>query len=582
MTDKRRAVAGDAQTVTSTASTSNRADRPLLALHVSGPGPGRRHLLPAGLVTLGRSPDATIVIDDARASRSHAVLEIGGDITVTDLGSANGTSIGNRRLAPRQPERLDLGQAFFIGDSALVVRATSLRPDSPNRLTTIQELEERLDALGVPRDPPLAVVEVRFTRPTHRELLDAVLATVLSEHGDWWLWSGRGRLLAGRGAGATDAARGGRALSSELSSWGIGADVEATTLSRGRIPSGRHEDEIGELVTAETRMELSRGTMVMRDPAMLALKQTLARVAPAAVNVLILGETGSGKDVVASMLHGLSPRSKQPLLSINCAALPATLLESELCGYERGAFTGAATSKPGLLEVAHGGTVFLDEIGDMPFDLQAKLLRIIESREVTRLGATRPRDVDVRFVSATNRDLAAEIRAGRFREDLYYRLNTITVTVPRLRDRPADVHPLARFFLESACARFGTGPLDLSPAALAALIDHHWPGNVRELRNAVERAALMASGGAIEPSDLGLSPASTRAGGPESAPAEQMHPPSPVRVAADASTEERRRIEQALQANAWNQSRAAKTLGMPRRTLVRKIARFGFPRPRAS
>ena len=257
----------------------------------------------------------------------------------------------------------------------------------------------------------------------------------------------------------------------------------------------------------------------------------------------------------------------KPLVSLNCASLPEALLESELFGYERGAFTGAVGAKPGLLETAEGGTVFLDEIGDLPAPLQAKLLRVIEAHEVTRLGATRARQLDVRFIAATNRDLPHEIAAGRFRQDLDYRLAAMMVTVPPLRDRPSEIEPLARLFADSASRRFGLPAMELSEAAIAVLKNHSWPGNVRELRNAIERAVLLCGGAVVEPAHL--SPLQT--------------PPEPPRAAATPAalpTSERARIERALAENGWNQSRAAQALGIPRRTLVRKIARLGFPRPR--
>jgi two-component system, NtrC family, response regulator AtoC len=318
---------------------------------------------------------------------------------------------------------------------------------------------------------------------------------------------------------------------------------------------------------------LGRGKVVFEDAAMKALEQSVLRVAKTAVAVLILGETGAGKDVVATMLHETSPRASRPFVALNCASLPETLLESELFGYERGAFTGATTAKPGLLEAADGGTVFLDEVGDLPLVLQAKLLRVLEAREVTRLGAVKPRPVDVRFVAATNRNLAHAVSEGRFRQDLYYRLNAVTLSVPPLRERPADVAPLARLFLESACARFETGSKHFSAGSLATLTARAWPGNVRELKGVVERAVLLAPGEVIEPRDFGLplSDVELRASRPNPTQIDELA----------ASDSERPRILRALEECGGNQSRAAKLLGVSRRTLVRKIAELGLPRPRS-
>jgi DNA-binding NtrC family response regulator len=315
---------------------------------------------------------------------------------------------------------------------------------------------------------------------------------------------------------------------------------------------------------------LERGKILFEDPGMRALERTIVRLAGAPVSVLVLGETGAGKDVVAGMLHEFSPRANRPFLALNCASLPEALLESELFGHERGAFTGAVASKPGLLEGADGGSVFLDEVGDLPLSLQAKLLRVVETREVTRLGALKPRAIDVRFIAATNHELARDVAEGRFRRDLYYRLNSVTLTVPPLRDRPCEIEPLARLFLEEACIHFEAGDIRFSVDAIAALCAHSWPGNVRELKSTVERAALLACGRCIEPADLQFCLAD-----------EEPISRSIARSEATYGTaDERARIMRALDECGGNQSRAAKLIGMPRRTLVRKIALLGLPRPR--
>ena len=313
---------------------------------------------------------------------------------------------------------------------------------------------------------------------------------------------------------------------------------------------------------------------------MMALRSVVERVAAADVNVLLLGETGVGKDVMASMVHASSRRCDRAFVGINCASLPEMLLESELFGHERGAFTGAVASKPGLLETADGGTVFLDEVGDLPLVLQAKLLRVIESREVMRVGALRARRIDVRFVSATNRELARAVAEGRFRQDLYYRLNCVTLTVPPLRERPSDIAPLADCFLKGACERFGYAGRAFSAEAEAALGAHSWPGNVRELRNVVERAVLLAPGALIEPDHLGLSAPSPVLAADDHRRRETPLHGVPTDGPAPAARPERDRIADALVACAGNQSRAAGLLGISRRTLVRRIALLRLPRPR--
>jgi two-component system, NtrC family, response regulator AtoC len=315
--------------------------------------------------------------------------------------------------------------------------------------------------------------------------------------------------------------------------------------------------------------------IVVCDPVMAQLFATLERLAQGQINVLILGETGVGKEVVAETIHRASARRDAPLLRINCASLAESLLESELFGHERGAFTGACAAKPGLIELADGGTVFLDEVGELTPPLQAKLLRLIETRETTRIGGLHARRVDVRFLFATNRDLECEVREGRFRSDLYFRLKGAAVHVPPLRERASEILPLAEAYVTRAAEQMQlvVRP-QLSAAARALLCAHTWPGNVRELRNAIERAVLLCTCGTIVPTDLALERANFA---PEPLTTTALSPTeAPV---ADACSE-RERIEQALVACAGNQSRAAESLGMPRRTLVRKIAELGLPRPR--
>ncbi len=242
--------------------------------------------------------------------------------------------------------------------------------------------------------------------------------------------------------------------------------------------------------------------IVGESPATRKLLQLVARVAPRDTSVLVLGESGTGKELVARALHRLSPRADKPFIAINCAALTDTLLESELFGHEKGAFTGALALKKGKLEMGEGGTVFLDEIGDLAPALQAKLLRVLQQREFERVGGTRTLKLDVRVIAATNRDLAGEARSGAFREDLYHRLNVVALRVPPLRERPEDVLPLARYFLDRAGARCRRPVAGISPEAERHLVAYAWPGNVRELENAIERAVVLGQSEELLPEDL--------------------------------------------------------------------------------
>jgi transcriptional regulator with PAS, ATPase and Fis domain len=304
-------------------------------------------------------------------------------------------------------------------------------------------------------------------------------------------------------------------------------------------------------------------------------------VAPGSISVILTGETGVGKEVLAEAIHRKSPRAEGPFLRLNCAALPEALLESELFGYERGAFTGAHQSKPGLLEAAHAGTVFLDEIGEMPSATQAKLLRVLETREITRVGSLKPRVIDVRFIAATNRDLPALVEAGKFREDLYFRLNGITITIPPLRERLDEVRDLVRVFTT----------LPVTPSAMLLLESYRWPGNIRELKNSLERGALLAQRGPIDLSHLLLGePSPVAPPPPVSASAVTVPPPpsfptppeSLTPSAPPASSSERDRILEALEKCGGNQKEAAKLLGMTRRMLMYRMDRMGLPRPRKS
>ncbi|MFA5516162.1 MAG: sigma-54 dependent transcriptional regulator [Desulfuromonadales bacterium] len=306
------------------------------------------------------------------------------------------------------------------------------------------------------------------------------------------------------------------------------------------------------------------GTIVLHSDAFREVFHLAQRVGESEVNILLLGESGTGKELVAEAIHAASSRAGKRMLAINCGALAETLLESQLFGHLRGAFTGAAQTQKGILEAADGGTLFLDEVGDLSPALQVKLLRVLQEGEFLPVGATLPRRVKVRFIAATNKDLEAEVAAGNFRQDLYYRLNVFSLQLPPLRERPEDIQPLASHFLALAAKRSGKPLRGIAPAALAALRDYPWPGNVRELQNIIERGAILAGGEMLEVEDL---------------PRKLIQPAPIPEKAGEAVTlrdAERLQVLRMLRRTGWNKSRAARLLDIARPTLDRKIVEYGL------
>ncbi len=327
----------------------------------------------------------------------------------------------------------------------------------------------------------------------------------------------------------------------------------------------REIDRLREEVGSPTGVE----GIVGASRAMEEVLQKVRLVAPTRMNVLITGESGTGKELVARAIHRLSPRRDRSFLPLNCAAIPEALLESELFGYEKGAFTGATGDRPGKLESAEGGTLFLDEVGDVSPGIQAKLLRAIEQKEVMRVGGSQVLRVDVRILAATNRDLKARVEENAFREDLFYRLNVFGIVVPPLRDRREDIPRLCEHFLGRIAQENGMPPKVLSPAALRAMLAFRWPGNVRQLRNALETATLVSQGDAIEPGDL--PPEVTHAVLPPTASGPIPLPPSRTLTEI-----ERDAIRDALGKTGGNKTHAAKLLGIGVRTLHRKVKEYGI------
>jgi len=566
-----------------------------LFLLVIGEGVYDNHPLPAeGEVLIGRGPGADLDIDDPSISRRHARVHVGAGpvLAIEDLDSANGTRVRERAIAPGERAAIAVGDVVELGSVMLIVqpRVVAARP---RRVWSHDYFEGRLDdecARAERQGGRFAVVRLHCEGAAAAAVEEAIAGSL--RPGDVAGNYGPGEyeliVLEAAGEQAGDPAE---VLIARLRARLAGSAVVRTGVAR-YPEDGRSPDAL--LVSAGARARGETGSPVAErdDEGMPQLHRLVERIARGTINVLILGETGAGKEVLAERVHRLSPRARWPFLRLNCAALSETLLESELFGHERGAFTGAVTAKPGLLETAEGGTVFLDEAGELPMSIQVKLLRVIEERQVLRVGGLKPRPIDVRFIAATNRDLEVEVARGAFRQDLFFRLNGVTLVVPPLRDRVSEIEALARLFASQA-GRQLEQPVapEIAPAALELLLAYVWPGNIRELRNVMERAVLLSPDGRITPAHLPVEkmratramPARAETGPP---PVAAEAPPAAARDVDQLRRRidelERERILDALARCGGNQTKAAKMLGLPRRTLVSRLGKYGVPRPRKS
>ena len=549
--------------------------------------------------SLGRDPENSLVVTDRGVSRRHLALrEQNGGWVVADLGSRHGTFVNCARVTEQRLRDGDTIQAgnldlvfrdLPLPDPGVVYSVTAMPEPRPRggdqdgrRLQLLFDVSRAIGALG-DRDELLV------------RLLEGVLEVLGAERGVIVAGERGGRRLA-RGDRADELVLGGPLLDAMTTrresilvraANGQPPGMGTPLLSAGRAGgylyvsraapfssseldyltalghlAGAALDQAGEqqrlraVAEALTEGQAAAPSMLGDSEPMRKLRARLEKFAPADASVLIRGESGTGKELVARSLHVLSRRADQPFVAVNCAAIPEALIESELFGHEKGAFTGAARRRLGKFALAHRGTLFLDEIGDLSLAAQAKVLRAIEEGEIDPVGGEGPVAVDVRLVSATHKILEDEVAAGRFRADLFYRLNVAAVVVPPLRDRGDDVLLLAETFLARAAARAGRPVPPFSPQALDALRRHSWPGNVRELANEVERALLLTEGDRVEADDLRLHVA--------------VHDSAGVSIA----TAERRAIEKALEESRGNVKLAARNLGISRGTLYRKIEKY--------
>ena len=573
---------------------------------------GRFALPRAGRLVIGRSPECGIVLDEGSVSRQHAALTLGPVDEIEDLHSANGTRIGDDVVPGGQRMPVNTGQPFSLGGVTLIIQPTAGDDRQPGFLPLATFMNHVDDSLRIlrPDDPPAAIVRFRASEGIAEGALQRAVARELNRTdllgcvrpwdyvamirclGDW-----RARVSRIRDRLAT------KRIKCEA---GIAVYPEDGQDAAALLEASSRQLTVGSTSATGNSAEDGDGTgSWVEGVKMRALRYVVERISAGNLSILVCGETGVGKELMSQRVHAMSPRREQKLVSFNCGALSESLLESELFGHERGAFTGAEQRSVGLLESANGGSVFLDEIGELPMSMQVKLLRVLEERKVRRVGGVEGIDLDVRFIAATNRDLSAEVQAGRFRQDLYYRLAGAVIYIPPLRERKDEIRRLAELFIELACKDLGRAVRpSLSFAAATMLLDYDWPGNVRELRNVVERAVLLCSSGELLPEhlvlyqtlpqpfmagmassdqplrqlstavdDLPVEPGMSAAGDPD-------HPSMHELIKREVAELEKEHILGALAQCKGNQTQAAKLLGISRRTLINRLDAYKVPRPR--
>jgi two-component system, NtrC family, response regulator AtoC len=563
--------------------------------------------LPAsGELVVGRSPEATLRLSDDLVSRSHAqLLAVPDGIRITDLSSRHGTLVNGQPLG--SPRLLISGDVVTVGNALLVVhrpvRTVGARGLLDGTALLRRFEEELVRAQRYRRE--LSLVVLRAATPFDRARLTAGILGRLRAIDAAAFLSDREAAMVLPEEDSDDIGAMAIELAQTLGvSAGIaiapadGVDADTLLACARAAASIPEPGEVAFARDAVHHLTLGEHQVVLADPAMLRTYDLIKRLARSEMPILIQGETGAGKELAAAAVHTFSARAGNAFVSINCAAIPEQLAESELFGHERGAFTGAVSAKPGQLESANGGTIFLDELGELSLAVQAKLLRVLETGELQRVGDVKTRQVDIRIVAATNRDLTAEVEAGRFRRDLFFRLGAAQVVLPPLRDRPRDLAFLARELLTSACTHIGRRPIALSVSAMQGLFAHRWPGNIRELKHAMDYAAATAPDSATEIEIRHLPPAlaaTTRAGTPDATAAEDVSstPDAPPRALGTAEVApmtttkfrpiedevrelERMRMVEALAATEGIQNKAAELIEMPLRTFVTKLKRYGI------
>ncbi len=540
----------------------------------------RAPLSDEGEVLIGRAEDAPIRVRSATVSRRHAkIVTSGGDARIVDLGSHNGVAVNGKPISGAH--LLRPRDSITLGDVTLIFYA-GLRAQRRRSLADLAEVRARAAALIAQKKPfGLAALALRI-EASEREAVEHALPRGQA----LVAWSGIDQLvILLHDAGAAEVQASAAAHLEALHDLTAGkagcatypadgAGFDELLAHAGHAVLGAHTGEVSS--QASSVIELPEATILLGDPSMIRLYQLLEKLAASELPILIGGETGTGKELAASAVHHWSARRGRPFVALNCATLPENLAESELFGYEKGAFSGAQTSKVGLLEAARGGTVFLDEIGELSLGNQAKLLRVLETRRLLRLGDVKERPIDIRVIAATNRDLEAECDAGRFRRDLFFRLSGAIFWLPPLRDRPREILTLAKRFLDAACDRMGRKRMVLATSATQVLLRYRWTGNIRELKNVMDYVAVATAGAIVGAEHLPARVAPPR----ETAATERDRTIDTAGTFRPIDEEvrelERSRMLAALAACDGNQTRAAELIDMPRRTFVQKLKQYNI------
>jgi DNA-binding NtrC family response regulator len=550
------------------------------------------HQLPPGEgeVVIGRSETADLRIDHPSVSRAHArVVVKGPTITISDAGSQNGTFVNDQRISSEHALRP--GDRITIHKASIILHTTAPATHVPAALLEPAAFRQRVDDeldRAVRYERPMSLLCLLWSSAiADRRAVERIVVGELRRL-DALAWASKAELhvmLAETTEHQADLiARRLRDVLREhatglrighATSGSDGFDADGLLSTARSAASGANHGDVGVVSREFQAMTIGAQRILIADPSVTRLYALIERLAPVDLPVLITGETGCGKELAATAIHTMSRRAKKPLVSLNCAAIQETLVESELFGHERGAFSGAVATKTGLVEAASGSTLFLDEIGELALGTQAKLLRVLETRKVTRVGDVREREVDVRIVAATNRNLETEVEAGNFRQDLYFRLSGAILHVPPLRQRPRELPLLATAFLDEACSRSQRNPMTISDPAMAALLAHAWPGNVRELKNLMQYLAA-AHPDAVLTAEHVHERLNQRSS--EITPTTASKPGTPTfRPLAEELRElEIARIQAALDATGGNQTKAAALLSVPMRTFFEKVKHYNL------